>query len=118
MKIQALAAYDSKAALAPFSYDIGKLDAHECIIKVNACGVCGTDLAMMASGRRSPVVPGHEIAGEVVEVGSAVERLKPGARVGVGWQSGACLECNDCLRGHENICDNYKPLILSGYGGF
>lgn len=118
MKIQALAVHEAKGELRPFSYEVDKLGEHECIIKVTACGICASDLTSMDRTARFPMVPGHEVAGEVVRVGSAVQRLKPGSRVGVGWQAGACLECNDCLRGHENICDKSRSLINTEYGGF
>jgi uncharacterized zinc-type alcohol dehydrogenase-like protein len=64
------------------------------------------------------MVPGHEVVGEVVEVGTAVRRLKVGDRVGVGWQGGACFDCSDCLSGRENLCDHNEPLIAAAYGGF
>jgi uncharacterized zinc-type alcohol dehydrogenase-like protein len=67
---------------------------------------------------RYPLVPGHEVIGEVVEVGSQVTHLKTGDRVGVGWQQGACMQCRDCLKGHQNLCDQAEGLIVSGYGGF
>jgi uncharacterized zinc-type alcohol dehydrogenase-like protein len=118
MKTEALAAHDAGGELKPWSYEIGALGEHECIIKVVACGVCASDLTMMAISPKYPMVPGHEVAGEVIEVGRAVHRLHPGDRVGVGWQSGACLECNDCLRGRENLCDQSRVLIREEYGGF
>jgi alcohol/geraniol dehydrogenase (NADP+) len=71
MKIQALAAHEAKGELKPFSYQVDQLGENECIIKVTACGICASDLTMMAHGAKFPMVPGHEIAGEVVEVGSA-----------------------------------------------
>jgi uncharacterized zinc-type alcohol dehydrogenase-like protein len=67
---------------------------------------------------RYPLVPGHEIVGEVVEIGNAVENLKIGQRVGVSWQCASCGHCRDCTRGHENLCDNNQGLIVDGYGGF
>lgn len=118
MKIDALAAYDKSGELKPFSYETDALGDHDCLIKVLACGICASDLGVMAMGIKSPLVPGHEVAGEVLEVGQAVKQIKPGDRVGVGWQCGACLECRDCLRGHENVCDQNKSLIMHAYGGF
>lgn len=67
---------------------------------------------------RYPLVPGHEVIGEVVELGSQVKHLKIGDRIGVGWQMSSCLQCPGCLKGNENLCDQNKGLIVEGYGGF
>jgi uncharacterized zinc-type alcohol dehydrogenase-like protein len=86
-----------------------------------ACGICHSDIHMIHDDwdiSRYPLVPGHEVIGEVVEVGSQVTHLKTGDRVGVGWQQGACMQCRDCLKGHQNLCDQAEGLIVSGYGGF
>jgi uncharacterized zinc-type alcohol dehydrogenase-like protein len=65
-----------------------------------------------------PLVPGHEVVGEVVEAGSGVKHLKTGQRVGVGWQRSACLTCTDCLRGNENLCSANQGVIVGHHGGF
>jgi alcohol/geraniol dehydrogenase (NADP+) len=67
---------------------------------------------------RYPLVPGHEVIGEVVDLGSQVTHLKEGDRVGVGWQQGSCMYCLDCMRGNQNLCDHAEGLIVNGYGGF
>ena len=67
---------------------------------------------------RYPLVPGHEVVGEVVAVGANVEQFKIGARVGVSWQCASCGHCRDCGRGNENLCDDNRALILDNYGGF
>lgn len=67
---------------------------------------------------RYPLVPGHEIVGEVIEVGVSVTHLQVGERVGVSWQRDSCGHCRDCARGNENLCDDNQALILDGYGGF
>jgi uncharacterized zinc-type alcohol dehydrogenase-like protein len=118
MEIRAMAVHERGASLAPFRYDASAPADQEILIKVIACGLCASDLTMMSYGQRYPMVPGHEVVGEVVEVGRAVRRFKAGDRVGVGWQSGACLECHDCLTGRENLCDRNEALITHAYGGF
>jgi uncharacterized zinc-type alcohol dehydrogenase-like protein len=118
MKVSALAVHSKGGDLSPFEYDTGEVGDNECILKVIACGLCASDLTMMKFGFRLPMVPGHEVVGEIVEVGRNVRRLKAGDRVGVGWQSGACFECGDCLKGKENLCDDNKALITAAYGGF
>jgi len=78
----------------------------EVSIEVEACGVCRTDLHI-AEGEvsaRLPVVPGHQVAGRVLECGAGVEGLSPGELVGVGWLSSTCGECAFCLSNRENLC--------------
>lgn len=78
------------------------------IIKVSACGVCRTDLHLVDGELPQaayPVVPGHEIIGEVIELGGAVDSLRLGQRVGIPWLGGSCGHCRYCLNGRENLCD-------------
>lgn len=118
MRVQAIAVHAPGGAFSPFTYETGAPADHEVIVRVVAVGICGSDLSMMAHGPRYPMVPGHEVVGEIVEVGAGVRRLRVGDRVGVGWQSGACFECDDCLRSKENLCDHAQAVITHGYGGF
>ncbi|MFB2838592.1 NAD(P)-dependent alcohol dehydrogenase [Floridanema evergladense] len=121
MKINALASYQTGEPLKDYSFDSGELQDYDCLIKVLACGICHSDIHMIDNdwgNSRYPLVPGHEVIGEVVELGSQVRHLKIGDRVGVGWQMSSCLQCPDCLKGNENLCDQNQGLIVSGYGGF
>ncbi len=121
MQINALAALEQGATLQPFSFQAAPLKAFDCAIKVLACGICHSDIHMIHGDwgiSRYPLVPGHEVIGEVVEVGSHVTHLQPGDRVGVGWQQASCMHCLDCLRGNHNLCDRAEGLIVDGYGGF
>ncbi len=121
MQINALAALEQGAALQPFSFQASPLKAFDCAIKVLACGICHSDIHMIHGDwgiSRYPLVPGHEVIGEVVEIGSHVTHLQRGDRVGVGWQQGSCMHCLDCLKGNHNLCDRAEGLIVSGYGGF
>jgi uncharacterized zinc-type alcohol dehydrogenase-like protein len=121
MQINALAALEKGAPLQPFSFHAEPLKAFDCAIKVLACGICHSDIHMIHDDwgmSRYPLVPGHEVIGKVVEVGSHVTHLKPGDRVGVGWQQASCMHCLDCMRGHQNLCDRAEGLIVNGYGGF
>lgn len=63
-------------------------------------------------------MPGHEVIGTVVEVGGAAKKLKIGDRVGLGWISGSCMACKECLSGHQNICPHSEGTIVGRYGGF
>jgi acryloyl-coenzyme A reductase len=94
--------------------------AHEVLIKVCACGVCGHD-ALERSGVMKrhvelPMVLGHEVAGEVVEVGSAVSTLKVGDRVAT-LQRQPCGECYYCRRGQDSACPNNRFFGHRGHTG-
>ncbi|KAI8365267.1 chaperonin 10-like protein [Radiomyces spectabilis] len=77
-------------------------------MNVTHCGICGSDIHTMDSGwgpTDYPCVVGHEIVGLCTRVGKNVTNVKVGDRIGVGAQSGACLECDNCKGGDENICE-------------
>ena len=88
-------------------------------LRVRACGVCRTDLHIVEGElppRRQPLIPGHQIVGEIVEGGTA--DLPPGARVGVSWIGGTDGTCRYCSMGSENLCD---APVFTGYtvdGGY
>ena len=87
---------------------VPKPGAGEILIRVRACGVCRTDLHVVDGElpqARYPIVPGHEIVGEVGELGEGVEGFAPGQRVGVPWLGWTCGRCRYCLAGQENLCD-------------
>jgi len=120
MRISAYAAADRGLPLAPWSYDTQPLQPHEVLVRVRACGICHSDLHMIDNDwqmTRYPLVPGHEVVGEVIEAGTA-SHLKSGLRVGVGWQRSACLHCEDCFKGDENLCNETTGVITHGHGGF
>ena len=79
------------------------------LIKVIACGVCRTDLHVVdgeLENPKLPLIPGHEIVGEVVQSGDEVTHLKEGDIIGVPWLGYACGRCPYCTRGQENLCEN------------
>lgn len=81
-------------------------------IRVEACGVCRTDLHLVDGElpqARLPVVPGHEIVGTIEVAGHGVALWKTGDRVGVPWLGGACGVCDYCLQDRENLCD--RPVF-------
>lgn len=90
-------------------------------IAVNACGVCGTDHAIVNGafpGLSWPVTPGHEIAGTVAELGSGVEGFAVGDRVAVGWFGGNCNTCLPCRKGQFMQCVNLKVPSWNYPGGY
>jgi D-arabinose 1-dehydrogenase-like Zn-dependent alcohol dehydrogenase len=90
-------------------------------IKVEACGVCHSDVIVKETGfpgMQYPRVPGHEIAGRIDAVGADVKQWKPGQRVGVGWHGGHCFICDPCRRGHFILCKFEKITGISYDGGY
>ena len=101
--------------------DPGKPAPGQVLVRVSACGVCRTDLHIVdgelpALGR--PVVPGHEVVGEVAAIGAGAERFHAGERVGIPWLGSTCGDCGYCMAGRENLCDQAQ---FTGYhldGGY
>jgi L-iditol 2-dehydrogenase len=94
----------------------------EALLKVLAAGICGTDLRILHGGHRkyppgTVRVPGHEVAGEIVAVGSKVRGLTPGQRVFVAPNMG-CGKCPQCALGNNNLCAGYDAFGITLDGGF
>ena len=93
----------------------------ELLIRVNACGVCRTDLHVVDADLDNPslpLVPGHQIIGEVVGLGEGVTGFTQGDRVGVPWLGGSCGDCQFCLSAQENLCDHAQYTGYQRNGGF
>ena len=90
----------------------------EAVVKVAACGLCGTDLHILDGefAPSLPVVPGHEFAGVVTAIGSAVDKLTVGTRVAVD-PSLYCHECHYCRAGRDNLCERWAAIGVSTAGG-
>ncbi len=119
--IKALAAPTKGAPLEPFEFESPELGAEEVEIAVEYCGICHSDLSMWRNdwGQTSfPFVPGHEVVGRVVAVGTAAKKHKVGDRVGLGWISSSCMECEQCLSGNQNLCAKQEGTIVGRFGGF
>lgn len=89
----------------------------EVVVDVAACGLCGTDLHILQGefAPKLPIIPGHEFAGEVVAVGSAVTELGVGARVAVD-PSLYCFECHYCRIGRNNLCERWAAIGVTNPG--
>ena len=121
MKVNAYAVKEPKGKLVPFSYESGELSPENIDIKVSYCGLCHSDMSMMNNDwgmTQYPIVPGHEIIGEIVAVGNAVKNLKVGDKVGLGWMSSSCMSCSQCMSGDHNLCANSEGTIIGRHGGF
>ena len=93
----------------------------EILVKISACGVCHTELDEI-EGRtpppRFPMVLGHQVVGNVIETGKDTGRLRSGDRVGIGWIYSACGKCEFCIKGDENLCEEFKATGRDAYGGY
>jgi propanol-preferring alcohol dehydrogenase len=91
------------------------------LVKVNFCGVCHTDLHIVEGELplvRLPLIPGHQVVGEVMEVGPRTERFQVGDRVGLAWLQWACGICTYCRNGLENLCEQAQFTGFHRDGGY
>jgi propanol-preferring alcohol dehydrogenase len=89
-------------------------------VRVTACGVCHTELDEI-EGRlkaRVPVIPGHQIVGQVDALGRGASKFKPGDRVGIAWIYSACGKCAFCRDGNENLCAEFRGTGCDADGGY
>lgn len=97
------------------------VEAGEVLVRVRACGVCRTDLHIVdgeLAEPKLPLVPGHEIIGEIEALGEGSTRFSIGDRVGVSWLAYTCGECRYCRAGQENLCENARFTGYSVDGGY
>ncbi|MEV7887080.1 NAD(P)-dependent alcohol dehydrogenase [Streptomyces sp. NPDC002817] len=107
LTVNAYAATAATEPLAPTTIERRDVGPHDVLIEIKYCGICHSDIHHARSewGEQSyPIVPGHEIAGIVTEVGSEVSRYGVGDRVGVGCMVNSCGECEPCQQGREQYC--------------
>ena len=114
-------AYAAKAAKAPIEpYEIIRREpgAHDVLIEILYCGICHSDIHQARDewgGSIFPMVPGHEIVGIVVKTGGHVTKWKIGDTVGVGCFIDSCRECEACLEGEEQFCEEGMSATYNGY---
>ena len=116
------AVFYGKGDIRTENYELRPLQDGEVLVKVMACGVCGTDLHIFAGAKGAaectpPTILGHEFAGEIAEVGSGVTRVKKGDRVCVN-PNDACGSCYYCQTGKEHFCEHMKGIGTTMNGGF
>ena len=129
-EVKAYGAADPKADLKQINIERRDVTPRDVKIKITYCGVCHSDIHTVRDdwgGSKYPVVPGHEIIGKVLEVGSEVSNVKVGDTVGVGCMVDSCRECEPCKHDLEQFCEqgmvgtyNGKDKHLGGhtYGGY
>jgi len=93
----------------------------EVLIRVSACGICHTELDEI-EGRLPPlflpIIPGHQVVGQVVSCGENATRFGAGDRVGIGWFRDSCGACPFCTGGLENLCSRFQATGRDGHGGY
>ncbi|MHA7222397.1 NAD(P)-dependent alcohol dehydrogenase [Arthrobacter sp. RHLT1-20] len=107
LTVNAYAATSATEPLVPTTIERREVGPHDVLIDIKFAGICHSDIHTARGdwGPASyPLVPGHEIAGIVSEVGAAVTRHAVGDRVGVGCMVNSCRECVNCLKGEEQFC--------------
>lgn len=121
MTMQAMVLEKARQSLVFRDLAMPRLKPDQILIRVRACGVCRTDLHVVdgeLTQGKLPIIPGHEIVGDVCDLGGRVEGVKVGDYVGVPWLGWTCGTCHYCRSGQENLCDEAR---FTGYqldGGY
>jgi len=89
----------------------------EMLVKVMSCGICGSDIVEWYRLPRAPLVQGHEIGAEVVEVGGSLEKFRPGDRVFIAPKV-PCMKCDYCRKGHFPVCSVIKDRLPGGFAEY
>jgi len=117
-------AWVTKGAKQPMvleSGDLGPLGAEDVEVAVEHCGLCHSDVSVLNNEwgiSQYPAILGHEVVGAITAVGPNAKRLKVGQRVGVGWYSGSCMHCHQCMSGSHHLCPQVQATIVGHRGGF
>ena len=119
--VKSYAAMSKGSELELFEYEPEDLEPNKVNIHVESCGICHSDISAIDGSwgkSKYPMVAGHEVIGKIIEVGSNVSLHKIGDRVGLGWHSGYCHNCDYCNAGDHNFCSSTKKTVFSQHGGF
>ena len=114
--------YQGKGLINVEEVPIPKINPDEILLKVKAASICGTDIKIKAFGHfKNPdekkIILGHEVAGEIAEVGSNLKGFTKGARISLAPNIG-CGVCRQCINGQSNYCEDYKAIGISMNGAF
>ena len=115
-QVKGYATHSAKASLAPFSFERREVGAKDVQIEILFCGVCHSDLHQARNdwaNSQYPMVPGHEIVGRVISIGSDVTQFKAGEIVGVGCMVDSCQSCSACAQDLEQYCENGPTLTYN-----
>jgi alcohol dehydrogenase (NADP+) len=118
-QVKGYATHSAKEALAPFSFKRREVGTTDVQIEILYCGVCHSDLHQARNDWQNsiyPMVPGHEIVGRVISVGSDVTQFKAGEIVGVGCMVDSCQTCSACAQDLEQYCENAPTLTYNNIG--
>ena len=121
MPYKAWVAKSAKQPMVLETVDLGPLGAEEVEVAVEHCGLCHSDLSVFTDEwgiSRYPAILGHEVVGRATAVGPNAKGLTVGQPVGVGWYSGSCMHCHQCLSGSHHLCPQVQPTIVGHRGGF
>jgi uncharacterized zinc-type alcohol dehydrogenase-like protein len=116
--VKAYAAQSPTSPLAPYDFERRELRPHDILVDILYSGVCHSDLHQARDewgGSMYPMVPGHEIVGKVVKVGSHVKKFKAGDTAGVGVMVDSCRECDPCKDWLEQYCVEGMTGTYNGY---
>ena len=116
MNYQAWVANAAKQPMVLENVDLGPLGAEDVEVAVDHCGVCHSDLSVLNNDwgiSQYPAILGHEVIGRVTAVGPHAKGLKVGQRVGVGWSSGSCMHCRQCMSGNHHLCPQAGRVPLA-----
>lgn len=119
--IHAYAVTEKGGRLEPFEFNPGTIGDEQVEIAVSHCGICHSDLSMIDNEWGNsvfPLVAGHEAIGTIVEAGRSVKKVKVGQRVGLGWFSGSCMCCPQCMSGSHNLCTTVEQTVVGRHGAF
>src|SRR2546422_6303074 len=106
---EGMAGYSATGPLKVLKFQRRALGPKDVAVRIDYCGVCHSDLHTIRGdwGKiQYPLIVGHELAGEVVAIGTSVSKFEVGSRVGVGTLVDSCRRCPECSRGAENYCEN------------
>jgi uncharacterized zinc-type alcohol dehydrogenase-like protein len=118
LSTKSYAAFDSKTPLRPFAFERRDPRPHDVQIAIDFCGVCHSDLHQVRdewASSKYPMVPGHEIVGHVVSVGTKVTKHAIGDTVGIGCFVDSCRECEMCRTGREQFCARGMSPTYNGF---